>query len=235
MTKPRIGITRSGSPERLPRTYQKYHDRIVEAGGEPVDLHAGWAAQAEGIAGQLYGLLLRGGADVQRERYGAVREPETQAGDPERDAFELALLAGALTRDLPVLAVCRGQQLLNVALGGRLIQHIAGDTHLPPGGSADPPRWHEVLLADGSKLAEILGVRRIETNSLHHQAVAPEAVAYGLQVTATAADGMVEGLESTRHRWVVAVQWHPEREEVADRFRPLFEAFVRVARAVPTH
>jgi putative glutamine amidotransferase len=120
------------------------------------------------------------------------------------------LLHDALSRDLPVLGVCRGHQLLNVALGGKLLQHIESGEH------EDVDRIskvHEVSLSEGSRLREIYAHERIVVNSRHHQAVTPDLVAPGLRVTGVTDDGLVEGLESDSHSWVVSVQWHPERPD----------------------
>lgn len=236
MTKPRIGITRSGPADRLPFTYQRYHDRIVESGGEPVDLHPDVARPVDELIASLDGVLLSGGPDVAPARYGAAPHPATDEGDLPRDELEFTLLRAALARDLPVLAICRGQQLLNVAFGGTLLQHIEGDAHRwrDLGDGTSESRWHDVVIEPGSRLHALLGARRLSANSRHHQAVLPDGVGEGLVVTAQSDDGIVEGLEAPGYRWVLAVQWHPEREEVADRFRPIFDAFVAAAGAVPT-
>lgn len=231
MTKPRIGITRSGSADRISASYQSYHDRILEAGGEPVDLHAGLTSPHARIAAELDGLLLSGGPDVIPARYGAEKAPETDAGHLERDELELGLLREALARDLPVLAICRGQQVLNVGCGGSLIQHIADDTHRALNGGMGDSRWHDVRVEPGTKLAEIAGALSVQTNSRHHQAVPEDGLGDDLIVTARTADGVVEGIEAPRYRWVVGVQWHPERDEIATRFRPLFTAFLDAALA----
>lgn len=229
----RIGITRGGPVERIPNSYQAYHRRVVEAGGEPVDLVPSDDSAISGVLDSLNGLLLTGGSDVLPERYGAAPHPETDAGDGERDAMELTLLRGALARDLPVLAICRGQQLLNVGYGGALLQHIEGDAHRALSDAERSSRWHDVIIEPKSRLAAILGSGRIQTNSRHHQAVLPDAVGGGLLVSARADDGVIEALESAEQRWLVAVQWHPERDEVAERFQPLFRAFLAAASSVP--
>jgi putative glutamine amidotransferase len=236
VTKPRIGITRSGSAERISSSYQSYHERIREAGGEPVDLYPALAVPSSEIIAGLDGLLLSGGADVEPSRYGEPAAPETGPVDEARDALELALLAEALDRDLPVLAICRGQQVLNVGLGGRLVQHIPGDAHrayMEPDTRAGESRWHDVVVEEGSALAGMIGAGRIRTNSRHHQAVPEDALGRDLVITARADDGVVEGIEAPGRRWVVAVQWHPERDEVAESFRPLFRSFVAACAATP--
>ena len=162
--------------------------------------------------------MLTGGIDVDPNLYGEQPHPEVEAWNRPRDEFELALLRDALARDLPVLAVCRGHQLLNVSFGGSLLQHIESGEHE----DADyVSRVHEVRLSDPSRLLAVYGEDRIVVNSRHHQAVTPDRVAPGLRVTALTPDGLVEGLESESHRWVVGVQWHPERED------PYVEGFAK--------
>ena len=163
----------------------------------------------------IQGLLLTGGIDVDPRLYGERPGPETDRPHRRRDAQELALLRQALEQDLPVLAVCRGHQLLNVALGGRLLQHIGDDSHrAAPDGSS---RWHEVRLEGKGRLARIYGAGAIlRVNSRHHQGVSP--------------DGLIEAVESLRHRWVVGVQWHPERPEMHPASDALFAAFVDACR-----
>jgi len=233
VTKPRIGITRSGSAERIAPSYLSYHERVRAAGGELVDLHTALDASAGELIASLDALLLSGGPDVLPERYGATRAPETDQGDAARDALEFALLDAALARDLPVLAICRGQQVLNVALGGALIQHIAGDTHRALDEGRGDSRWHDVTVEPSSMLASLVDTSRVRTNSRHHQAVADEALGRSLVITARADDGIIEGLELPNRRWVLAVQWHPERAEIGAQSRPLFEAFIAAAAGVP--
>jgi putative glutamine amidotransferase len=156
--------------------------------------------------------------------------------DPQRDEFELAVLQQALDADIPVLAICRGHQLLNVALGGTLLQHIEGDGHRAHKEGDMPSRWHAVQL-EPRRLPAIFGVDEMEVNSRHHQAVLPGMLAPGLRPLAYSADGIVEAVESARHSWVLGVQWHPERPEpehpgFAERNRALFQALVGAARAV---
>ena len=235
MAKPRIGVTRSGSAGRISPSYQPYHERIREAGGEPVDLYPAMGAPSAELIAGLDGLLLSGGPDVAPWRFGEAPDPDLGPVDEARDELELRLLAEARRRDLPVLAICRGEQVLNVGFGGRLIQHI-GDQHrayLEPDPRAGESRWHDVVVEPGSRLAGLIGVGPVHTNSRHHQAVPADGVGAGLVVNALAADGTIEGLEAPGHRWVLGVQWHPEREEIAAHFRPLFEAFIAAASVAP--
>lgn len=233
MSRPRIGITRSGSADRISPSYQSYHERIREAGGEPVDLYPAIGTAPQELVAGLDGLILTGGPDVAPHRYGAAPEPELGAVDEPRDALELGLLDAVLARDLPLLAICRGHQVLNVGFGGGLLQHIAGDGHRALDEGRGESRFHDVVVAQGSRLARLIGAGTVQTNSRHHQAVLADSIGAGLVVTALAADGTIEGLESPSHRWVLAVQWHPERDEVSARFRPLFEAFIAAAAREP--
>lgn len=174
------------------------------------------------LLGRLDGLLLAGGADIDPQRYGSPVHPRTVTR-ADRDAGELALLDAALRADLPVLGVCRGMQLLAVAAGGSLHQHLpevcGHERHQPaPGRYGD----HPVTVVEGSTLHAILGPAA-HVNSHHHQAVVDPGT---LTVTARADDGVIEAVEDPARRFVLGVQWHPE--ELADL--RLFEAFVDAAK-----
>ena len=173
------------------------------------------------VAG-LDGLLLAGGTDIDPAMYGAQRRPETDKNpDQDRDSLEIILLREALERDLPVLAICRDLQMLNVALGGTLTQHIEGHRH------PNQPDVHPIAIASHSSLRLILGVDEFVVNSRHHQCV--DRVASGLVVVARAPDNVIEALELPGKRFVLAVQWHPEdRTDGPDA--KLFEAFRDAAR-----
>ena len=171
----------------------------------------------------LDGLIFSGGADLAPALYGQEAHAKTDDAFPLRDDAELALLRAALERDLPVLAICRGSQVLNVALGGDLVQHlpdVVGDEKhkLTPGSYAD----HEVAIEEGSKLGSLLG-RRVPVKSHHHQGY--DRLGEGLRVSARADDGTVEALEDPSRRFAVGVLWHPEAGEDAR----LFEALVAEA------
>lgn len=232
--RPRIGVTRWENV--LGERIAYYRRCLRRAGGEPVDLCGPGTRHPDGLLDGLAGLVLTGGADIDPSLYGRERHPRTKRIIPERDAFESALLRRALELDLPVLAICRGHQLLNVVCGGGLFQHIEGGHHRADYRSEGyPSRWHTVRLERDSKLADLFGSGEIEVNSRHHQAVLLETVAPALRVTAVTPDGLVEGLESPAHRWLVGVQWHAERPEPGhDGFNAgsqrLFEEFVRQAR-----
>lgn len=201
------------------RTLHYY--RSVEAAGASYVV-----VQGDLLPPGVSGLLLTGGTDINPALYGEKRAPETDRPNRARDANELALLRQALERDIPVLCICRGHQLLNVALGGSLLQHIPGDSHrAQPSGES---RWHDVTVLPGTRLAQIYPDRsRMRVNSRHHQAVTEERLAPGLAVSALSPDGFIEGIESLAHRWVVGIQWHPERPEMHPASDPLFQAFAR--------
>jgi putative glutamine amidotransferase len=173
----------------------------------------------------LDGLLLSGGSDLDPETYGAAAHPATNGLRPERDRAELALLRGALARDMPLLAVCRGFQVLNVARGGDLVQHlpeVVGDEkHREVAGNFSD---HDVRIDDSSKLGAVLGAQA-PVKSSHHQGVG--AVGHGLREVAWADDGTVEALEDPEQRFTLGVLWHPE----AGEDMKLFEALVAEARA----
>jgi putative glutamine amidotransferase len=187
---------------------EAYHERLREAGLEPVDM-SGAGVNLDGV----HGLVLTGGIDVDPARYGERPLPEVDAIDPARDEFEVTLLADALTRGMPVLAICRGHQLLNVHFGGKLLQHIENGMHVAEDDEPYTSRAHAVKLTSDSRFATWLGTDTPAVNSRHHQAVTPERLAPGLRATGVTADGLIEAVESERHAWVIGVQWHPERLE----------------------
>jgi putative glutamine amidotransferase len=178
---------------------------------------------AEEILDAVDGLIFSGGSDLDPELYGQEPHPETNGIVPERDSAELVLLRGALDRDLPVLAICRGSQVLNVALGGDLAQHLPDEVghnghKESPGTFAD----HDVAIEPGTQLAGLLG-DRVLIKSHHHQGIA--RLGDGLQVSARDGDGWVEAVEAPDRRFAVGVLWHPEAGEDAR----LFEALVAEA------
>ena len=183
--------------------------------------HIGFVENPSTLDG-LAGLMLTGGTDVDPALYGEVREAQTEEPEPERDGHELSLLREALDRDLPVLAICRGLQLMNVALGGTLKQHIEG--HRVPG----ELNAHQIEICEPTELASILGGGNYSVNSRHHQCVG--RVGQGLVVSAKAGD-IVEALELPTKRFVVAIQWHPE-DRIAGEDKKLFKAFARAVQSV---
>jgi putative glutamine amidotransferase len=185
--------------------YVKY---VEDAGGEARVLRPGDRVDVE----QLDGLLLSGGVDVHPSHYGREIEAELTL-DAERDDFEVPLGRAALESDMPVLGICRGFQLMNVLRGGPLIQHFDG--HRAGESSDSPSGQHDVRVAPDSRLAALLGTD-VPVNSRHHQGLTDAELAPGLRATAWSPDGIVEAFEEPGDRFVLAVQWHPERVAECD-------------------
>ncbi len=179
------------------------------------------------------GLLLTGGTDVNPALYGQVPRPEVDQPDDERDRAELRLIDEALERDIPILAICRGLQLLNVHRGGTLLQHLASKRHDTEFQDKSTVA-HEVQLEPASHLSQILEQMRVAVNSRHHQAA--DRIGEGLRVSARDTDSseIIEGLELPTRRFVIAVQWHPEDQAPGSPVqRRLFERFARACGANP--
>jgi putative glutamine amidotransferase len=219
-------------PRRQSAAYSDYVRRIEEAGGVAREVTPG--SDLLDVVGGVDGLLLPGGGDVDPARYAESAHPETGGVLPDLDALEVDLLRLARKRAVPVLGICRGHQLINVALGGALQQHIDGDSHraIPNDGPhwLWQSRWHSIEIEPKSRLAALFGAGEIEVNSRHHQAVRPALLAPGLRAVAVTPDGFVEASEAEDGSWLVAVQWHPERDEVKPAFGILFTAFIEAAR-----
>jgi putative glutamine amidotransferase len=236
MAQPVIGLTLDSEP---PGGYSKTHpwyalrenycDAVTRAGGLPILLpHE--PAQAAAYLGLIDGLIVTGGAfDVDPAIFGAGTRHPTVSTKDRRTAFELAVTKGAVAADKPVFGICGGQQLLNVALGGTLIQHIPDEV---PGALAHEqpnPRseaGHLVKVTGGTLLHRITGADELPVNSAHHQAV--RDLAPGLVVDAVAPDGVVEGIEDPRRRFLIGVQWHPEYA-ISEGDTRLFAAFIAAA------
>lgn len=216
---------------------QVYFDSVTASGGVAVLLppQPDPGIAADTVLDGLDGLILTGGRDVQPELYGAERHPLTDAARPDRDAWELALFRGAERRRLPVLAICRGLQLVNVARGGTLHQHLPealGTERFRVGGGVFAT--NDVIVEEGSRLAELVGPGDLEVHSYHHQGV--DRLGEGLVVTARTDDGLVQAFESDGEGYVLGVQWHPEQNQEDRRlFAGLVaEASVYASREVPT-
>ncbi len=214
-SRPLVGLTVSYDDRRqgLHALRQEYVRALDSAGALPVLLAPLLSpTDVPALLDRLDGLVLSGGGDVDPALYGQPPHPRLGRVIRERDEFELQLCREALARDLPLLAICRGHQVLNVATGGTLIQDIP--SLVARGGDHDPrcERWeraHAVSVEPGSRLHAILGTEQLDVNSFHHQAV--ETLGAGLQVSARAPeDGIIEGVELPGRRFVVGVQWHPE-------------------------
>jgi putative glutamine amidotransferase len=216
------------------RTNAAYVRALEAAGLVPVILPPLAAAHADRALDAVAGLVLTGGEDVAPYRYGETPHPALGSVNEERDAWELALVANARKRQLPTLAICRGIQVLNVALGGTLIQDIpsqcsAALPHAPTDGRR--ARVHDVFIESGSRLAEVVGTATLTVNSSHHQSIGRPAD--GLRITARAPDGIVEGAEwDGKGWWALGVQWHPEEliETPESWDRSLFGHFAAVCK-----
>ena len=234
-SRPVIGITLDsedpGGYSNLPwyALRENYSQSIIQAGGLPIALpHE--PEQAEAYLDRIDGVVITGGAfDVDPAIFGANERHATVTTKDRRTAFELAITRGAVLRDTPVLGICGGQQLLHVVLGGALIQHIPDEVENALDHEQQNPRHeagHLVVLEPGTLLQMICGVDAIRVNSAHHQAAAD--IPAGLVINARAPDGVIEGIESTRHRFALGVQWHPEfMIDPADE--RIFAAFVAEA------
>lgn len=234
---PRIGITGvtrlAGGTERSV-VNAAYVYSVTAVGGVPLVLPPQIGpAQVESVLDAVDGVLLTGGEDIEPATYGQRPHPKEDRPDPARDAFEIALFHAAWGRRVPVLAICRGQQLTNVALGGTLWQDLPSQRPGPiihSHSGARDQRTHRVAVTPNSRLARSLGGIEHRVNSFHHQAI--RVLAPGLRVTAHAPDGVIEGVESEAGApWLLAVQWHPEEffrdQDASDR--GLFETLIREA------
>ena len=223
---PLIGLTAC-------RKIEDYRQAVLHVGG---DVQIVDASMAPGeVIDSIDGLLLTGGEDVAPARYGEAPHPSVVDVDPARDEFEIALVGEARRRNLPIFAICRGIQVLNVACGGTLVQDIPSEI-----AGALEHRWtvpphkpydlaHEVWVDKDTLLARLMRERLSDTdaceaNSRHHQAV--KKIAEGFRVSATAPDGVIEAIEDPSARFCLGVQWHPENFWRTGEFRPLFEGFL---------
>lgn len=238
--RPLIGISMSSAVmpngRRYHRSYYMNAHAIADAGGLPVYVPTGLSDEMlHEIYDRLDGVLLPGGGDIRPAVYGAEANPLSHEIDDARDALEITLAKWAYADDVPLLGICRGHQVLNVALGGTLVQDIPSEIgadieHDTPDELPRSTIRHEVTLEPGSRLAQILGGVRFEVNSLHHQAV--EQLAPGMVITALSpSDEIIEALESPEKSFVLSVQWHPEdMYKTSEPMQRLFTAFVDTAR-----
>ena len=246
MTRPLIGIpaqtlqAMDGIPENLPHSWvmnARYHTAVAAAQGLPVmlPLLTDDAETLRALYDRLDGLLLAGGVDLDPASFGEAAHPALGRTDPARDAVELRLARWAIADRKPVLGLCRGHQVLNVALGGTLWQDIAAQVpgaikhdYFPTAGHPRDFLAHEVSLTPGSRLQDTFGAGRVAVNSMHHQAV--KALAPALRASAHATDGLIEALEGDADHFLVGVQWHPEVFEPGDpATHRLFQAFIAAA------
>lgn len=224
---PVIGITRCSRID-------DYVTSVEHAGGRPRILETGESPRK--VIEEIDGLLLTGGGDIDPVFYAEDRHESVEDAEPGRDEFELDLARRAITSDLPLLAICRGAQVLNVAAGGSLVQDIPSSlaTTIPHRVSTPrDARAHDVSVSDGSRLQQALGPaapgRSCRVNSRHHQSVA--RLGTGMVASATAPDGVIEAIEKPDARFCLGVQWHPENFCRTGEFGPLFESFVAASTA----
>ncbi len=237
LTGPLIGLTLDTAPPvgltKVPRFVirQNYCDAVAQTGGVPICLPHQERA-VESYAEKLDALIVTGGAfDIDPKRFGDNRQHETIILKEERTAFESAITEAMLQRNKPVLGICGGLQLLNVILGGTLIQHIEDEIeghilHEQPNPRNEP--GHRVRIATGSLLHRLIGQDEIDVNSAHHQAV--KKAGKNVTINALAEDGIVEGIESPAYRFCLGVQWHPEFL-ISDADRKIFAGLVAAAKS----
>ena len=228
-----------GIPEALPESWvmnQRYSRVVASAGGLPVMIPLlDDEATLRALYDRLDGLLLPGGLDLDPATYGEPRRPDCGRVDPDRDRVELQFARWAIAEGKPVFGLCRGLQIVNVALGGTLYQDIAAQfsgaikhDYFPTAGYARDHLAHEVTVSAGSRLGTLIGAAPLRVNSMHHQAV--KELAPGLLPTAVAPDGVVEAVESPDQPFLLGVQWHPESLVERDlRMRRLMAGFVEAA------
>ena len=234
---PLVGITSSPALRRSPvlevdrsltTLDRAYVDAVTDAEGAAIILPVQSPGNAAVSVEHLDALVLSGGGDVAPERYGATRHEAVGGVDEARDAWEVALIAQARRRGIPILAICRGVQILNVALGGTLIQHLPehddGNPHLVPGAFDGPS--HHVRITPGTKMAEVLDTEAIDVNTLHHQAI--DRCADDLAVVGCDEHGIIEAVEHPEQP-ILGVQWHPELITHVDPHHRLFSWLVQQA------
>lgn len=223
---PLVAVIPSYSEDRKVRLSHEYLDALECEGVLPVTLpYTDDTERIRTYAETFDGFLFSGGLDVDPSYYGEEKQFDSVEIDAERDRFEAALFRLVLETKKPILGVCRGLQLINVMLGGTLVQHMDGHRQDAP----NPVPTHRVTVENGTRLREILGDGEIAVNSFHHQAV--KVLADELRASAFADDGTVEGAESISHPFLVGVQWHPELMHATDpHAAAVFKAFAEAVR-----
>lgn len=231
--KPIIGITSYHDHNLgVHRVNDTYINAIRKAGGIPILLPC---LESDSDILQhldiMKGLVVSGGPDADPSYFGEEPHPALGAIHPAMDAYEMPLIREALIRDMPILGICRGQQMLNIAAGGTLIQDIPTSVKNPLKHRQDAPRHymtHSAAVVGGTQLSKILGQGTIKVNSFHHQSV--KAVAQGFVVSATAPDEVIEAIESVQHSFALGLQWHPEGMwNVENNHNAVFNAFVEAS------
>ena len=246
LLKPRVGIPYRTLKEELKSErakYDSYVQAVKRAGGEPVEVSLSLSAGELGkLTETLDAVVLTGSpADVNPSLYGAARNPASAEADPNRERTDFALLEHAFAEHKPVLAICYGNQSMNVFLGGTLIQDIPSELQTPiehPWSNRDkgaPEPFHVAKIESGSRLRELAGEEEVRVNSSHHQSILDPG--RNLRIAARASDGVIEAVEWTGDsNWVTGVQWHPERMAESDLLaQHLFSALIEAARKMPVN
>jgi putative glutamine amidotransferase len=235
LSPPLIGITTYGRNHEdeftLPAVYV---EAVRRAGGIPLLIAPG-ELHLDQLLSTLDGVILSGGGDLDPAHYGSPGHPAIYMIDAERDVTELEMARRIAAGGMPALCICRGLQVLNVALGGTLVEHLPDETPVSIEHRQEPgkPTSHNLTILPGTQLASIVQAGPMHAVSWHHQAI--RAVAPGLTVSAQARDGTIEAVEDPDHAWLVAIQWHPEMSAATDpRQQQLFDAFVAAAQAART-
>lgn len=237
MTTALIGVTTDRSTSRYGYPVftlaEAYVDALQMAGATPVIIPLGLPEeQLIGLLSRLDGVLFSGGGDVHPWRYGGLPNPLVDSIDEERDHVEILLVEQALKKGLPIFGICRGLQLINVALGGTLYEDLGEQLpgsikHIDFGMHPRDYLAHAIQVEPESLLAEVLRCQSTQVNSLHHQGI--RQLASGLHLSASAPDGVIEGVELPGYPFGLAVQWHPENLQAYPPMRRLFQAFVSAA------
>lgn len=227
--RPIIGLLAQVDSERSATVNNSYIKAITGAGGVPVLLpYAEDKETLNAFVDLCDGFVFTGGKDIDPSRYGEQKKAECGEIQYYRDELELNIFPRITKTSKPILAICRGAQLVNVALGGTLYQDIPSEipTHIPHRQrESEEALFHEALVTEGTPLSAIAGAKRIKVNSIHHQAI--KALGEGLEVMAVAEDGIIEAVYSTREKYLRAYQWHPERLiEACKESRAIFDDFI---------
>jgi len=228
---PLIGVTMYGREDRKFSLPEEYVDSVRRAGGVPLLLPPGESRLARWFE-SIDGLIVTGGGDLEPDRYGGDTHDSIYMTDPERDATELQLVRDLAASAMPGFCICRGMQVLSVALGGTLVEHLpdeVGESTLHRAPPREPIK-HRLSIEADSLLGAVSGETQVEPFSWHHQAV--RVPGDGLEVVARAPDGVIEGLQYPGHPWLLAVQWHPELSAAEDVSQQrLFDELIRQAAA----
>ena len=230
--RPIIGVTAAIDEKKMLSAPHAYTRAIELAGGLPLVLPYTESDEAlDDFIATCDGIFLTGGMDIEPSRYGEERHPKCGECQPSRDVLEYKVLSRALKADKPIIAICRGHQLVNVFLGGTLYQHLPEErpSEIPHVQKEDPfAASHTIFIEEASPLSALIGKRRMTGNSFHHQAV--KALGKGLTVTAYSPDGLIEGMTLPGATYLRTYQWHPERLIDVDRDSlVLFEDFIAAA------